>query len=245
MLRKVTAWDVRMAGGALALGALLFAVACLVTGATDEGSVHWATRVARTLPVVPLCGAAVTWLALRRAQRRGEMLALESIGASPARAAAFVVAGAALLACVAASCVLVIRGAEDAFFPRAVARDDVVAMDAAFVDRARGVRIARDGVLTRQVPAISASGGEPAGSHARTASAAAVLALLGIALPLLAARAARGRPGRSVALAAAMCVLCILSMQAAAVGRAPPVLACVPAAALLILAAVRYRSAAW
>ena len=73
-----------MGGGALALGALLFAIACLLTGATDEGSVHWATRAARTLPVVPLCGAAVTWLALRRARRRGELLALESIGASPA-----------------------------------------------------------------------------------------------------------------------------------------------------------------
>ncbi|HEY1958076.1 MAG TPA: hypothetical protein VGH28_20785 [Polyangiaceae bacterium] len=239
-----TAWDLRAGGGALALGALLFALACLLTGATDEGSVRWATRAARTLPIVPLCGAAVTWLALARARRRGELLALESIGASPARASAFVVAAAALLGLAAATCVLAFRGATlDAFFPRATARDDVVVAGDGFADLSRGVRIGPDGALARQVPAQSQTARPaPAG---RAASAAALVALLGLALPLVAARAARGGDGRHLALAGAMCVLCMLLMQAAAAGRGPPELACVPAAALLIVAAVRYRSPAW
>ncbi len=243
---RPTPWDVRAAGTTLALGALLFVVACLLGGATDEGGVTWATRAARTLPAAPLCTAAVTFLALRRARARGEMLALESVGCSPARAGAFVVIAAGLLGAGASLAVLEVRGgALDAFFPRVSAHADVVAVAGGFDNRARGVHIARDGELTRDPEAVRDAERTARAPRGRAASVAWVLFALGLGLPLVAARAAHGAEGRAIAGAAAMCALCIFFLQAAAAGRAPPWAACAPASLLLIAAAARYRSRAW
>jgi hypothetical protein len=243
---RPTSWDVRVAAATVALGALLFGVACVIGAATDEGSVRWATRAARTLPVVPLLGAAVTYLALRRARRRGELLALETLGCSPSRAAAFVVAAATALSVAAAACVVGFRGgAVEAFFPRAAAPTDVHPVADGFADDARGVHIAPGGEMS----AAPKKASEPAGrARGRAAAAAVVLLALGAALPLLTARAERGGQGRAVAAAAVTCVLCVFLLQAAAAGRAPPALACVPAVALLVFAALRYverREAPW
>jgi hypothetical protein len=195
------------------------------------------------VPLVPVCGAVVTFLALRRAERRGEMLALESIGCSPARASACAVAAAIALGVIAATSVAFFRGPSlDAFFPRASAHGDVRPDGDAFVDGARGIRIDRDGDMTREKkegPAIS-----PAASG-RAASAAILTALLALALPLVSARALRRERAVPFAVAAGTCASCIFLAQAAAAGRAPAALACVPAAALLVYATVRYRSPAW
>lgn len=240
---RLTRWDVRAALGAVALGVLLFVVACAIGGATDEGGVRWSMRIARAVPMVPLCGAAVTFLVLRRAARRGEQLALESIGCSPARAAAATAFGAALLSVAAAGFVVEARGgALDAFFPRAVARGEVHPAPGGFVDDARGIRIDPSGVIQRGAPEEEES---QTRAHGRAATAAAILLALGAALPLLAARAARRLDGRMAGLAGGMCALCIFLLQAAAAGRSPPWLACLPAVALLIAAALRYRSPEW
>ncbi len=228
------------------MGALLFGVACAIGGATDEGSIAWTMRAARAVPLVPVCGAVVTFLAMRRAERRGELLALESIGCSPARAAAFAVAAAAALSLAGAVSVAFWRGPSlDAFFPRATAHGEVRAEGAAFFDAARGVRVGIGGEMKREKPAASSAIAASNGLAGRAASAACVVALLGVALPLLAARGARRASAAPVGVAAAMCALCIFLLQAGAAGRAPPALACFPAAALLIYAALRYRSAAW
>ncbi len=237
---RPTPWDTRAAVATFALGALLFAVACIVTGATDEGSITWTTRVLRTLPLVPACGGVVTYLTLRRAQRRGEMLALAAIGCSPARAAVFAVVGAAVLSAAAAA-VVITRGrdATEAFFPRATSHADVTASEGAFVDEARGLRIASSGEITTTVQTNPEAPAHPMGG--RDAAAAGILVLLGIALPLIGARA------MTIELWAAgvTCVLCIFLLQAAAAGRIAPLAACVPALSLLIAAGVRYRSPAW
>lgn len=243
-----TAWDARAAAATFALGALLFVVACAITGATDEGSIAWATRAARTVPFVPVCGAVVTFLALRRAERRGELLALSSIGCSPARAAMFSVVGAAALSIVAAVGVASFRGAAvDAFFPRIVSHEAVRADGGThgFVDTERGMRIASDGRLTRDKTASASASSHATHETSRAGSAAVVLFALGVGLPLMAARGARGERSAVIVAAIAMCVVCIFFLQVAAAGRAPPVLACIPAAALLIVALVRYRSPAW
>lgn len=225
------------------MGALLFFVACIISGATDEGSVAWSLRVARTTPLVPICGAVVTFLALRRAERRGEMLAFESIGTSPARVAAWAVIAAAVLAIVAAACVASFRGpALESFFPHASARGDVHVEGDGFVDPYRGVRVDHEGELVREKKIAQPEMPEAPG---RAASAAILTALLGVALPLVAARSIRRDRARSYSVAGAMCALCMLLAQATAAGRSPAALVCVPAALLLVYAAVRYRAAAW
>ena len=225
------------------MGALLFVVACVVSGATDEGSIAWSLRVARTAPLVPICGAVVTFLALRRAERRGEMLALESVGTSPARIAACAVIAAAALALIAALCVASFRGpALESFFPHASAHGDVRADGDGFVDPYRGVRIAHDGELAREKKIAQPDVPEAPG---RALSAAFLTALLGVALPLVAARGVRRDRAKPMAIAGVMCAFCILLAQATAAGRSPAALVCVPAALLLVYASVRYRSAAW
>lgn len=235
-----------MFAATLALGALFFAVAIVVGGATDEGSVAWSSRVIRALPLVPACGAAVTLLSLRRAERRGELLALESIGCSPARAALFVAIAASALSASAAGAVVFVSGASDAFFPRATARAEVrVERDGEsvrFVDDARGTAIAIDGTLTHAPRVIAVA---PEHERGRGLAAAIALVALGCALPLVAARSSRRVDVRGVALGAAMCALCIFLFQAVAAGRAPSVLVVVPASVLLVFAIVRYRAPAW
>ena len=238
-----TPWDRRTFALTFAMGALLFGVACVVSGATDEGSVAWSLRVARTAPLVPLCGAVVTFLALRRAERRGEMLAFESIGVSPARVCACAVIAAAALGLVAAACVAAFRGpALESFFPHASAHGDVHPDADGFVDPYRGVRIDHEGELSREKKIAQPEMPEAPG---RAASAAILTALLGLALPLVAARAIRSDRGKPMAIAGLMCALCMLLAQATAAGRSPAAIVCVPAAALLVYASVRYRSAAW
>lgn len=226
-----------------AMGAILFGVACVLSGATDEGSVAWSLRIARTAPLVPVCGAVVTFLALRRAERRGEMLAFESIGTSPARIAACTVVAAAALGVIAAACVASFRGpALESFFPHASAHGDVRANGDGFVDPYRGVRIDHEGEIAREKKIAQPDMPEAPG---RAASAAILTALLGVALPLVAARGVRKELAKPLAVAGVMCALCMLLAQATAAGRSPAALVCLPAAALLVYASLRYRAAAW
>jgi hypothetical protein len=239
----VTAWDRRTFALTFAMGALLFGVACVVSGVTDEGNVAWSLRVARTTPLVPICGAVVTFLALRRAERRGEMLAFESIGTSPARVAACAVIAAAALGVIAAACVASFRGpALEAFFPHASVRGDVHPDGSGFVDPYRGVRIDHEGELSREKKIEAPVTPEAPG---RAASAAFLTALLGVALPLVAARGIRRDRAKPLAIAGLMCAFCMLLAQATAAGRSPAALVCAPALALLVYATVRYRAAAW
>ncbi len=238
----LTAWDVRVFARALGLAAALFVVTCLASGATDEGGVAWATRVARAVPVLPLCGAVATYVTLRTAARRGELLALAAIGRSFAQNAQAAVAGGACAGMIAAAVLAVPSGADvSTFFPRVVS-DDVVAQDAGFVDRSRGVRIDEDGTLSRVAAAAIPSAPLPAGGRA---SAALVVALAALALPALGARAAFERAGRAIGAAGLAAGACIVLLHAAAAGGAPAWLATLPLLALLGVAAIRYRAPAW
>lgn len=132
----------------------------------------------------------------------------------------------------------------DSFFPRASAHAEPRVADGAFIDDARAVHIGADGVMTRHAR-VASSSIAPRVESDRVVAVASLLVVLGLALPLVAARAAKHVRLEAVAWASAMCVLCIFLMQAAAARRASPLLVLVPATALLIHAAVRYREPAW
>src|SRR5512140_3180271 len=97
MLSGWSSWDARALRRAFGVGALMVALAWLVTAATDEGNVAWAARLGRALPTTPICAA----IAIAPARGRGELRALAALGRSPwqnARAAAL---GGAMVAAIA------------------------------------------------------------------------------------------------------------------------------------------------
>jgi hypothetical protein len=111
-------FDLRVFARSLTLAALAFALALLITAATDEGGVAWLFRFARALPAAPVCAAAGAWLALRPVHARGELRALEALGASPARVRVPAVLGAGGGAVVAAIVLLRVEAVDvGAFFP--------------------------------------------------------------------------------------------------------------------------------
>jgi hypothetical protein len=247
---RVTAWDVRLFGRAAGMASAAFALAWLVTATTDEGGVAWAERVGRTLPLAPLCAAIGAAVALAPVRSRGEARALAALGRPRLEVAAGAVAGAALTALVAATLLGLVRAIDVAgFFPTATHASAWRWDGAAFVDAARGLRVAADGAPQR-------IGGAETASRAAlpaTARAAASLttALAGIALPLLVAHALLGRAaGRrfdrvdvvSAIVATAAVAASVVAFQAAAARRAPAMLGVVPAALLLAFAIRRYRA---
>ena len=242
---RVTRWDLRSAAATFALGVVFFVVAWVITAATDEGAVSWTVRILRTLPALPACGAAATLVVLRRAETRGELLALATLGARPARSASFVVAAAAGLSFAGAAAVLAYAPAADAFFPRppsaSAVRVDASGPSVSFADDERGLRITQDGTMSR-VPEEARAFATASRRRSERIAAAMLLLALGLALALATAR----KLALPVVLWGALGVAsCVFLLQASAAGKLPPLVACIPAAALLAFAAVRYRSPAW
>jgi hypothetical protein len=245
MLLRVTwtRWDGRQLVRAALVAALAVALAWLVTAATDEGGLGWRERAGRTLPLTPLCAAVGAWVALAPVRARGEALALEALGRSPAQIAIAAVLGGALVAVLAA--VFLGLGARavdvEGFFPTARHASGWAWDGAGFVDGTQGLRVDAEGAALR-IPAEAAAaiGGIPAGGRV---SAAVATALAGVALPLLVGLAASLRSGGwRLAVAAGIALAAsIVAFQASAVRLAPAWLGAVPPAALLAFAAHRYR----
>ena len=127
--------------------------------------------------------------ATRRAeQRKGEMLAFESVGVSPARVGAYAIVAAAVLGVIAAACVASFRGETRVV----LSARDRARRRASGGTRLRRSRIAACGSITRASSRArnrTRHRAHPGGAPGRAASAAAILmALLGVALPLVAAR---------------------------------------------------------
>jgi hypothetical protein len=114
---------------------------------------------------------------------------------------------------------------------------------ATFTDPLHGLRVGADGAPVRITPDASrVLAGIP--SYGR-ASAAAVTAVAGLALPLLLAHALveRSRVLPVALLAGAAVAASVLLFQAAAAGHVSAALGAVPAATLLAFAVRRYRGA--
>jgi hypothetical protein len=250
-----TRWDARLLVRAAVVSAVALGLAWLVTAATDEGGVSWGGRAGRTLPLTPACAAIGAWVALAPVLARGEALALAALGRSRVQVAAAAVAGAFVVAFVAAVLIGTASAVDAiAFFPRAARASAWVWKEGWFVDRAHGLRVGADGApvrLAREVGEALA----PLPRHGRAAAAIAT-AVAGLALPLL---VAHGRLARSVertygardrhiredgsamlASAAAVAASVVL-FQAAAVRNVPALLGAVPPVALLAFAIYRYR----
>jgi hypothetical protein len=243
-----TRWDGRQLVRAALVAALALALAWLVTAATDEGGVAWRERAGRTLPLTPLCAAVGAWVALAPVRARGEALALEALGRSPAQITAAAALGGALVAVGAAVALGVARQgiAVDGFFPTATHAGAWSWDGAAFVDRAQGLRVAADGAATRlasEGPSTLA-GAPPLGRLA----AALATAFAGVALPLLVAqglfpRGAGARPVAPLVLAAGAAVAAsVIAFQASAARHVPAWVGAAPPLLLLAFALRRARA---
>jgi hypothetical protein len=253
-LIRPTLWDATVVARAAATALVAFAVACLVTATTDEGGVGWLERAGRTLPVIPLCAALGAWAALAPVLARGEALALEALGRSPAQIGIAAITGAALVALVVSVFLGASRSVDVAGFYPIVHHASAWHWDGEdFVDAARGLRVLGDGSPVRAVltGAVHAPSAVP--PHGRAAAGLAV-AGAGMALPVLVAqtllpgalpRRGRGLPaGLGAVFAAGLSVVASVALfQAAAVRIVPAVAGALPPVLLLAFAVMRYRGA--
>jgi hypothetical protein len=237
----VTAWDLRAFARALSLAGLLLVLAWLVTAATDEGGVAWGVRAGRALPLTPACAAAGAWIALAPGRARGEILALSSLGRAPWQNALGAAIGGAALALSAATAMAAAPSVDvSGFFPVAGHPTEYVYDGATFVDPARGVRIEADGSFTKLDADDAAAVARPDAvpRHGRAAAALAT-ALAGVALPMLASMVllARSSAARAIGLVFVAVAVMVVLFHAAAALRLPALVAPVPAAILLAVAA--------
>jgi hypothetical protein len=237
----MNAWDARLAARTFALIALAFLAALLLTAATDEGGVAWIERIARTLPALPLAGAAGAWLATAPLRTRGDLRALASIGRNPWQIARPAVAASVLAHVLAAALAVSSALAAGTFFPRAAAKPPLAFRGGDWVDEGRGIRILADGAMTG-APIRAAAVRAPIPPFGGFA-VGCVLLLWGSALPMWALLLVEDSRARRIGLgyAAATSAGTIVCFHAAAVGALPAILAVIPSGALLAGAAVRYR----
>lgn len=242
----MTTWDLRTLGRALGATTVALVVVWLVTAATDEGQLTFATRVSRTRPVAPLCSAVGAVLALGTARVREEASALAALGRSPGQLALPCAAGAALPSLLVALALASLPHLDvDAFYPRAPRAETFVwSAEGAFESEMLGVRVGADGEavpLGRAAKAAAPDEGLPPGGRA---AASAATGLAGVALALLAsltvlspglADERRTRVRRVVAgvLGVGCALTTLVSFQAAA-ARAAPATAAVVAPLLLL-----------
>jgi hypothetical protein len=249
-----TRWDALVLARAGAMALVALAVGCLVTAATDEGGVAWIERAGRTLPILPLCAALGVWVALAPVLARGESLALEALGRSPAQIGAAAVAGAALVAVVVAVGLGTSRVVDVAgFYPLVTHASAWRWREGDFVDDNHGLTVLADGAIVRGEPVRTGVGPAPVPPHGRAAAALA-MASAGVALPMLVAQtllagAAGHRPsgprrGVSAVLISGLAVVTsVLLFQAAAARHVPAVAGAVPPLLLLAFTLRRYREA--
>ncbi len=242
----MTTWDLRTLGRALAATTLALVVVWLVTAATDEGQLSSSVRIARAMPVAPLCSAVGAALALGTTRLREEARALEALGRTPATIGRPSAIGAALPS-LAVALLLAAAPSLDvqAFYPRAPRAETFAWNDerGAFESEALGVRVGASGEAVVVAPPRP-SGDEDGVPAKGRAAAAAATALAGVALALLASRTvlapalseepgARMRRYGALALGVTCALGTLVAFQAAA-ARAAPAEAAVLAPALLL-----------
>ncbi len=243
-------WDLRHAGRAAGIALVTFLLVVVATALTDEGGVAWSVRLGRALPVVPLCAALGTYVATARRRTRSEMLGLAGLGRSPQANAFGATLGGALVAWGAAAMLFLAPSIDVGGFYPSVVRAAEIRFDASdggsFVLPRRGVRVLGDGALAPWAApgplAPEDGGGIPSGGRA---AAALVTLFAGTALALVASTLRQGSRRRIVLSAAVVLPLTVLFFHAAAAHRASPYLAGLPPLALLVHAALRYRTWGW
>ena len=226
-------WDRQCLLRATAASIAVWLLCVLVVAATDEGGVPWAARVGRALPTAPLAAAVAVGLTLSYARSRGELRALEALGRSETRSARATVVGGVVPAFVLGGLALCAIVDVSSFFPRTGASQVSVRIDdAGFVDDAHGVRISREGELSRTAAQAAAPERRlPDGAHLAT-GLTVTCAAFAMAL------ASSSRPGRRrrawLVAAAAAAITSLVCFQLSAASRIPAWLAIVPQLVVLV-----------
>lgn len=190
------AWIKRQAASALAIALMLSAALLLISAATDEGGVAWATRASRIVPLLPVPAAGAHALTLYRAARRGETRALEAVGVEPFSWQIWVALAALVPAFLGA--LTLALGTDDAgLFPVAsAAKACTVSVDARhhafFLCTQAGLRV--QGASIELLPAVA----ERAAAAPRGLAAMATVVLTGLAV-VACAGAALIRPAYGLA----------------------------------------------
>jgi len=223
---------------ALANIALIF-LTFLVSAATDEGHLSLSVRVGRVLPLVPIASALAVKLTLAGAKNRGELLALEALGASP-RAIALTCVAASLAAPIVASLAMLFAQVDvNGFFPAPPSAPVVLVQGATFASNDLGVVVDDRGALAPLAAAIPVAAKVALPRHARGAAAAAtLLASLALALAF-----GRERRGLSHAVTGAAVAGALVAFQLAAARLVPAFAPLVPLMALLSVEARAYHRA--
>jgi hypothetical protein len=244
---RATRWDALVTARACVMAVLAFALAWLITVATDEGGVPWGERAGRTLPLIPFCAAIGVWGALAPVRARGEALALEALGRTRGQIGASAVAGALVIVATAALLIATLHSIDLAgYYPTATHRTSWRWDGDAFVDAVQGLRVGADGQPSFWTGAREAAPRNTIPPYGR-AAAALVTAVAGVGLALLAVRALLGgRATRERMVDIAACVLTvaltIVLFQAATVHAVSALAGVVPPILLLALAVQRYRA---
>lgn len=226
------AWDRHLAGRTAVLAGLTELGALVVIVATDDGAT-WPRRAAMLAAAAPVAGALGVVVALRRASGRGELCALEALGASPRRARRGAALGGAVIGLFGALLASTRLADLEALFPRpSVARQWVADGPSAMLELTSGLRVSAPGVLSQLAARPPTS---PTLEGVR-AMVVLCLALAAVATPTWAAAREGSRvPALRQALVATCATLAALvGFQAVATGRAPPAL--LLAAPLILLA---------
>ncbi|MCA9585022.1 MAG: hypothetical protein KC657_06670 [Myxococcales bacterium] len=248
----MTSWDARAFARAIGATCVAFAIGWLVTAASDEGALTVGARAGRTVPLLPLFAAVGTAIAIGSRRAREELRALAALGRHPARTAAFVTAGAALPAAVAALVLVATPHADvSAFYPAPDHGDAFVATRSGYVSPSLGVEVRASGEIDVG-PAPDGERGVSLPAHARGAAALS-LVVAALALAALAAAvvlstpfdedrfAQRRRVSRAVGVAAGVALATTLAFQSAAARASSAWLTTVPALALMAWLFTRYR----
>jgi hypothetical protein len=243
-LAALAPWDLQCALRSATLTGALTVLSLLVTAATDEGGLTWSERTARVFPLMPVCVALATVLALAGPSGRGEGRALQALGRSPFGTACGAAVGAALVGLFASLVVLLdARISVHTFFPVIRALGPYTFDGHAFTNLSAGWRVTPDGTLS--LPPLSAAtslggsafaGGDGLPAHARFC-AAVVMALGSVAFALTIALFPPARRGRALLVLFVTAAATVFCLQAAASGRLPVLMAPVPSTALLLSAA--------
>jgi len=243
----LTPWDAQCGRQSAGLAAVMVALAVLVTAVTDEGGVSAGERVARVLPVVPVCVALAVGVTLAGARRATETRALQALGRSPFANAWGAAVGAGLVGLAVALLVLLdARVPVGAFFPTVHASGRYAFDGEAFSNVTTHWRVSPDGTLA--LPAVSSGLVDQVTlalpAYARLA-AALVIAVGGAAFGVAVAALPRTRRTVRFLGLLATAAATTFCLQAAAAGRLPALVAPIPSTLLLLMTAWAIVRAEW
>ncbi|HMJ52149.1 MAG TPA: hypothetical protein VK540_08735 [Polyangiaceae bacterium] len=238
----MTAYDALLARRTVALGVALGLLIFLGMLGTDDATSTHAGRLGRLSALTALAGGGAAFLALAQARSRGEMRALGATGLTPARASLGAVLGGAVVGLLGVALALVPGIDLTPLFPHALpVEGGWVRENGAWLDHARGVRVAADGWVSRvgspRAVELTAVSSMP------LAATLVALVLAAVAFPMWAA--APGPPLRRALVSFAVASAAVFVFHLVAAHRIGAMTLVVPPLLLLADAVALHRGRTW